>query len=86
MTHWRVAQERVAAWQSISASALNVEGRGADEVFGYPDNLKFQSCMTLVLTAATDNTLFKNSLLTYFDGQPDQLTLDLLAHRHSQRP
>ena len=60
---------------------LNVEGRSADEIFGYPDNLKFRSCMTLVLTAATDNTLFKNSLLTYFDGQSDQLTLDLLARQ-----
>ena len=37
--------------------------------------------MTLVLTAATDNTLFKNSLVTYFDGQPDRLTLDILARQ-----
>ena len=65
---------------------LDVHGRSAEEIFGYPDHLKFRSCMTLFLTAATDNTLFKNALLKYFDGQPDQKTLDILAHHHSQRP
>jgi uncharacterized protein (DUF1810 family) len=58
---------------------LNVEGHSAEEIFGYPDYLKFRSCMTLFLTAATDNTIFKDALLKYFDGQPDQLTLDILA-------
>jgi uncharacterized protein (DUF1810 family) len=62
---------------------LSVEGRSAEEIFSYPDNLKFRSCMTLFLMAATDNTLFKNALHKYFDGQPDQLTLDILAHRSS---
>lgn len=60
---------------------LNVEGRTAEEIFGYPDNLKFRSCMTLFLTAATDNTIFKNALHKYFDGQPDQSTLDILAQQ-----
>jgi uncharacterized protein (DUF1810 family) len=60
---------------------LNVDGRSAEEIFGYPDNLKFRSCMTLFMTAATDNTLFKNALLTYFDGQSDQMTLDILAQQ-----
>ena len=58
---------------------LDVKGRSAEEIFPYPDNLKFRSCMTLFLTAATDNTIFNDALLKYFDGQPDQLTLDLLA-------
>ena len=62
---------------------LNVEGRTAEEIFGYPDYLKFRSCMTLFLTAATDNALFKSALLKYFHGQPDQLTLDLLAQQQS---
>ena len=64
---------------------LNVEGRSADEIFPYPDNLKFRSCMTLFMSAATDNTLFKNALLKYFDGQPDQLTMNVLA-RHNMPP
>ena len=60
---------------------LDVEERGAEEIFGYPDYLKFRSCMTLFLTAATDNTIFKDALLKYFDGKPDQLTLDILAQQ-----
>ena len=59
---------------------LNVDGRSAEEIFGYPDYLKFRSCMTL-FSAATDNTLFKDALLKYFDGQPDQQTLDILAQQ-----
>ena len=57
---------------------LDVNGRSADEIFPYPDNLKFGSCMTLFLAAATDNTLFNDALVTYFDGQPDQSTIDIL--------
>jgi len=58
-----------------------IENRTIEEIFGYPDNLKFRSCMTLFLIATTDNTLFKNALHKYFDGKPDQLTLDILAQQ-----
>ncbi|MEQ1654677.1 MAG: DUF1810 domain-containing protein [Nitrospira sp.] len=58
---------------------LNVNGRSAEEIFSSPDDLKFRSCMTLFMTATTDNTIFKDALLKYFHGKPDQLTLDLLA-------
>ncbi|HBH81499.1 MAG TPA: DUF1810 domain-containing protein, partial [Nitrospira sp.] len=30
---------------------LDVEGRSAEEIFGYPDYLKFRSCMTLFMSA-----------------------------------
>ena len=62
---------------------LNVEGRNAEEIFGYPDNLKFRSCMTLFMTATTDNQIFKDALHKYFDGQPDQSTLDILVQQSS---
>ena len=62
---------------------LDVNGRSAEEIFPYPDNLKFRSCMTLFLTAAPDNTIFKDALLKYFDGKPDQMTLDILAQQSS---
>lgn len=62
---------------------LDVNGRSAEEIFGYPDHLKFRSWMTLFLTAATDHTIFKDALLTYFDGKLDQLTLDILAQQRS---
>lgn len=62
---------------------LDVKDRRVEEIFPYPDDLKFRSCMTLFLTAATDNRLFKDALLKYFDGKPDQPTLDLLAQQQS---
>ena len=60
---------------------LNVEGHNAEQIFGYRDNLKFRSCLTLFMTATTDNKVFKDALLKYFDGKPDTLTLDILAHQ-----
>ena len=62
---------------------LNIEGRTVEEIFGYPDNLKFRSCMTLFMASTTDNTLFKNALHKYFDSQPEQMTLDILAQQSS---
>jgi uncharacterized protein (DUF1810 family) len=60
---------------------LNMEGRSAEEIFSSPDNLKFRSCLTLFMTATTDNKIFKDALLKYFDGKPDTVTLDLLAQQ-----
>lgn len=60
---------------------LDVNGRSAEEIFGYPDHLKFRSCMTLFLTAAPEHTIFNNALLKYFDGKPDQSTLDILTQQ-----
>ncbi len=62
---------------------LEVNGRSAEDIFPYPGHFKFRSCMTLFLTAATDNTIFKNALFKYFDGKPDTLTLDILAKQQS---
>ena len=57
---------------------MNVEARSAEQIFHYPDNLKFRSCMTLFEHSATDNGIFRDALLEYFGGKPDQLTLDIL--------
>lgn len=60
---------------------LDVEGRSADEIFDYPDYLKFRSCLTLFSTASPDNALFNAAPHKYFHGKPDTLTLDLLAQQ-----
>ena len=57
---------------------LNIEDRNIRQIFGYPDNLKFRSSMTLFLHATKDNQIFKDALLKYFEGKADQLTLDIL--------
>jgi len=35
-----------------------VEGHSVDEIFGYPDHVKFRSSMTLFAHAAADNQIF----------------------------
>ena len=61
-----------------SASALlDVEGRSAEQILGYPDDLKLRSSMTLFARAAGDPAVFEAVLDRYYDG-PDQRTIDLL--------
>ena len=52
-----------------------VEGRSVEEIFGYPDDLKFRSSMTLFSRTAEDNEVFLAALEKYFGGEPDPLTL-----------
>lgn len=58
---------------------LNVSGRRAEQIFDYPDNLKFRSSMTLFSEATIENNIFDDALLKYFEGRPDQSTLDILG-------
>ncbi|MDE3188711.1 MAG: DUF1810 domain-containing protein [Acidobacteriota bacterium] len=55
-----------------------VEGRTALEIFGFPDDMKFRSSMTLFARAAEDDAVFRAALEKYFGGEPDPLTLELL--------
>jgi uncharacterized protein (DUF1810 family) len=55
-----------------------VNGRSIEQILGYPDNLKFRSSMTLFNQVAPANKVFTDALQKYFDGQPDQLTLNRL--------
>lgn len=57
---------------------LLVEGRSALELFGSPDDIKFRSCMTLFAKVSSEDDIFERALQKYFNGVPDQLTLDRL--------
>ena len=52
--------------------------RTVSQIFGFPDDLKFHSCMTLFAQAASDNQLFLDALKKFFAGKQDQQTLDRL--------
>ncbi len=56
----------------------HVEGRSIDQIFGYPDNLKFHSSMTLFANVTSDNQVFKDALHKYFGDKQDRLTLERL--------
>jgi len=55
-----------------------VEGRSISQIFGYPDDLKFRSSMTLFASVTDDNQVFKEALEKHFGGEPDRLTLERL--------
>jgi uncharacterized protein (DUF1810 family) len=51
-----------------------VEGRTVEQIFGYPDNLKFHSSMTLFARVSQPGSVFHEALGKYFGGVPDVLT------------
>lgn len=55
-----------------------IEKRPIEEIFSYPDNLKFRSSMTLFARAATDSAIFLDALNKYFGGEFDRQTLQRL--------
>ncbi len=55
-----------------------VENRSIDDIFGYPDNLKFRSSMTLFHRAAPEEHAFRIAIDKYFNGEFDSATDDLL--------
>jgi uncharacterized protein (DUF1810 family) len=59
-----------------ASALLAVEGRGAEEILGYPDDLKLRSSMTLFARAAPEIEVFQEVLDRFFDGKPDPQTLN----------
>lgn len=55
-----------------------VAGRSIEDIFGYPDYLKFRSSMTLFARATSDNEVFVAALRHYFNGEADPDTVRLL--------
>jgi uncharacterized protein (DUF1810 family) len=61
-----------------------VEGRTVEEIFGYPDDLKFHSSMTLFARATVlfaevegpSESVFHKALEKYFGGKADRGTLE----------
>jgi uncharacterized protein (DUF1810 family) len=80
--------------RTSTALVNRVAGRTAEAIFGYPDYLKFRSCMTLFAHVAGEpgqraaaaparsggpgDSVFREALVRYFAGEDDPLTLRLL--------
>lgn len=58
---------------------LALQGVGAQEVFGSPDDLKLRSCLTLFATVGGADSVFRRALERYFGGECDPRTVALLA-------
>lgn len=63
----------------ISGALLALETNNANQVFGFPDNFKLQSSMTLFAAAAPEQAVFKQVLEKFFGGEQDRQTLRLIG-------
>lgn len=61
----------------ISGELLKQDGT-ANDILGYPDDLKVKSCMTLFSQVAPEEEVFKKVLDKFYDGALDEKTLGLL--------
>ena len=57
---------------------LQHQGLSASDIFGFPDDLKLRSSMTLFATVSEPDSVFSRVLGQYFEGQPDDRTRELL--------
>ncbi len=58
-------------------TVLAIQGRPISEIFGYPDDLKLKSCMTLFAGLAAPDSVFVRVLDKYFHGKRDARTVQI---------
>ena len=56
-----------------------IEGTSIEHIFGWPDNLKVRSSMTLFALATDDNDEFVAVLTKYYNGEQDPVTVARLS-------
>lgn len=54
-----------------------------EEIFGWPDYLKFKSCLTLFYLVSLDQEIFKRALDQFFGSKLDENTRVLLGNSES---
>jgi uncharacterized protein (DUF1810 family) len=64
--------------RECAEAVLAIEGRSVSEIFGYPDDMKLKSSMTLFENVAGSDSIFSSILDKYFNGARDSGTLNLL--------
>jgi len=66
-------------------AVLALEGRSASEIFGYPDDLKLKSSLTLFASVSDAQSVFALLLDKYFAGERDLRTLKILESLEENR-
>lgn len=57
---------------------LGIEGKTAHDIFGYPDDLKLRSCVTLFAGVAGTGSVFEQVLEKYYHGERCRHTKNFL--------
>ncbi len=61
-------------------AVLAVQGRSASDIFGYPDDMKLHSSMTLFALVSEPHSVFVRVLEKYFQGKQDARTLQIVGN------
>jgi uncharacterized protein (DUF1810 family) len=67
--------------RDCTSLVLGTKSRSARDIFGEIDVTKFRSCMTLFAELALEERVFRQALDTFFESQPDPLTLEQLRRQ-----
>jgi len=65
--------------RECAEAILAIEDRSAAEIFGFPDDLKLRSSMTLFAALAGADSVFARVLERFYDGRPDGQTLRIVG-------
>lgn len=68
----------------ICEALLKIESSDAHKIFGWPDDQKLKSSMTLFAQAAPGNPIFEKVLEKFFHGERDVHTLEILKEMEEQ--
>lgn len=67
--------------QEICEAALKTESDNARMVFGFPDDMKLCSSMTLFEQADPENPVYGKVIDKFFHGRRDEMTLQILKEQ-----
>jgi uncharacterized protein (DUF1810 family) len=56
----------------------SIQNRSASQIFGYPDDMKFRSSMTLFAVVSGEKSIFHDLISKYYAGKPDEWTVEIL--------
>ena len=63
----------------ISEALLALESSDAEDIMGWPDCLKLQSCMTLFGVTNPEVAVFQQVLDKFYQGKSDERTLEIIG-------
>ena len=64
--------------RELCGELLKHKGKSAAQIFGDADAIKLRSSMTLFALTSEDYTIFDEVLEAFFDGEMDEMTVDLI--------
>ena len=64
--------------RELCGELLTHKGKSAAQIFGDVDAMKLKSSMTLFALTSEDYTIFDEVLEAFFDGEMDEVTVDLI--------